>query len=193
MRALNPDLGVEPEEGAVRLWLPDGGAAWQAYEAMAARLGAVMGDGAVVRPVVTGGTEVVIGITQDRLFGPVIMFGFGGSTGDLMDDRAYRLLPLTDLDAERLITSLRCSPLLFGYRDRPPADVAALADVLLRVAALAEDVPQIAELQLNPVVVSPDGAVVCDARIRIAPPEPQPSVWLPRLKEPTTRGPSAAK
>jgi len=65
--------------------------------------------------------------------------------------------------------------------------------VLLRVAALAEDVPQIAELQLNPVVVSPDGAVVCDARIRIAPPEPQPSVWLPRLKEPTTRGPSAAK
>jgi len=142
-----------------------------------------MGDGAVVRPMVTGGTEVVIGITQDWLFGPVIMFGFGGSTGDLMDDRAYRLLPLTDLDAERLITSLRCSPLLFGHRDRPLADVAALADVLLRVAALAEDVPQIAELQLNPVVVSPDGAVVCVARMRIAPPEPQPSVWLPRLKE----------
>jgi len=134
----------------------------------------------------TDGTELVIGVTQDRLFGPVIMFGFGGSIGDLIDDRAYRLLPLTDLDAARLIASLRCSPLLFGYRDRPRADAAALADVLLRVAALAEDVPQVAELQLNPVVVSPTGAMVCAARMRIAPPEPQPSVWLPRLKESTT-------
>jgi acyl-CoA synthetase (NDP forming) len=186
--ALNPDLSVEPDAGAVRLWLPDGHAAWQAYEAMAARLGVDMGGGAVVRQMATGGTEVVIGITQDWLFGPVIMFGFGGPTGDLMDDRAHRLLPLTDLDADRLITSLRCSPLLFGHRDRPLADVAALADMLLRVAALAEDVPQIAELQLNPVVVSPTGAVVCVARMRIAPPEPQPSVWLPRLKASTKQG-----
>ena len=61
----------------------------------------------------------------------------------------------------------------------------ALADMLLRVAALAEDVPQIAELQLNPVVVSPTGAVVCAVRMRVAPPEPQPSVWLPRLRNPT--------
>lgn len=169
LRALAPDLGPEPEEGATRLWLPDGHAAWQAYEEMADRLGESMGGAAIVRPMATDGTELVICVRQDWLFGPVIIFGFGGRTGDLMGDRACRLLPLTDLDAERLISSLRCSPLLFGYHDRPLADVAALADVLLRVAALADDVEQVAELVLNPVVVSPSGAVVCDARMRIAP------------------------
>jgi acyl-CoA synthetase (NDP forming)/GNAT superfamily N-acetyltransferase len=182
IRALNPDLGAEPEDGAVQSWLPDGAAAWQAYAGMAARLGERMGGAAVVRPMVSDGTELVIGITQDWLFGPVIMFGMGGTTGELLGDRAYRLLPLTDLDAQRLISSLRCSPLLFGYHDRPPANVEALVDVLLRAAALAEDVAQVAELTLDPVVVSAGEAVVCEARMRVAPPEPQPSVWLPRLK-----------
>jgi acyl-CoA synthetase (NDP forming) len=181
--ALNPDLGPEPAEGAVRPWLPDGDAAWGAYSEMAAQLGERMGGAAVARPMVPGGTDLVIRIAQDWLFGPVIILGFGGNTGDLMGDRGYRLLPLTDLDAERLISSLRCSPLLFGYHDQPPADVEALADVLLRVAALAEDVPQVADLALNPVVVSESGTVVGDARMRVAPPEPRPSVWLPRLKE----------
>jgi acyl-CoA synthetase (NDP forming)/GNAT superfamily N-acetyltransferase len=183
LRALSPDLGTELADGTMRFWLPDGAAAWQAYAEMAARLGERMGGAAVVRPMVPGGTELVIRVAQDWLFGSVIMLGFGGNTGDLMGDRAYRLLPLTDLDADRLISSLRCSPLLFGYQDRPRADVEALADVLLRVAGLVEDVPQVAELTLNPVVVSESDAVVCDARIRVAPPEPHPSVWLPRLKE----------
>ncbi len=183
IRALNPDL-VRPEQGAIRLWLADGAAAWAAYVQMAQELGDELGGGAIVRPMVTDGTELVISVTQDRLFGPVVMFALGGTTGELMGDRAYRLLPLTDLDADRLIGSLRCSPLLYGYRGRPPADVTALADVLLRVAALAEDVPQVAELTLDPVVASPDGAVVADARMRVAPPEPQPSIWLPRLSDP---------
>ncbi len=183
LRALNPDLGPEPADGAARLWLPDGAAAGQAYAEMAVRLGERMGGAALVRPMVPGGTELVIRAAQDWLFGPVIMLGFGGSTGDLMEDRVYGLLPLTDLDADRLISSLRCSPLLFGYHDRPRAKVEALADVLLRVAALIEDVPQVAELTLNPVVVTENDAVVCAARMRVAPPEPHPSVWLPRLKE----------
>jgi acyl-CoA synthetase (NDP forming) len=183
LRALNPDLGPELEQGATRLWLPDGEAARQAYDQMAARLGESMGGAAMVRPMVTEGTELVITVRQDWLFGPVIVFGLGGSTGGLMGDHACRLLPLTDLDAERLISSLRCSPLLFGYHGRPRADVAALADVLLRAAALADDVEQVAELILNPVLVSPSAAVICDVRMRIAPSEPHPSVWLPRLKE----------
>ncbi len=189
LSALNPDLGSAPADGAVRLGLPDGAAAWQAYAEMAARLGERMGGGAVARPMVAGGSELVIRVAQDWLFGPVIMLGFGGDTGDLMADRSYRLLPLTDLDADRLISSLRFSPLLFGYHDQPPADVEALRGVLLRVAALIEDVPQVAELTLNPVVVSQSGTVVGAARMRVAPPEPHPSVWLPRLKENEDRRP----
>jgi acyl-CoA synthetase (NDP forming)/RimJ/RimL family protein N-acetyltransferase len=181
LRALNPDLGADPERDAVRRWLPDGKAAWEAYAELATGLGAEMGGGAVVRPMTSGGTGLIISVTQDWLFGPVIMLALGGTTGQLIGDRAHRLLPLTDLDADRLIGALRCSPLLFGYAGRPRADVGALANVLLRVAALAEDLAQVAELTLDPVVVSAEGATVGDARMRIAPPEPQPSVWLPRL------------
>lgn len=183
MRALNPELGAAAERGSLRRWLSDGDAAWQAYVELATGLGEEMGGGAVVRPRSPDGTEVVISVTQDWLFGPVIMFGLGGDTGRLMGDRAYRLLPLTDLEADRLVTSLRCSPLLFGFAGRAITTVGALTDVLLRVAALAEDLAQVAELTLDPVVVSADGVVVGDARMRIAPPEPQPSVWLPRLKD----------
>lgn len=183
LRAFNPELGPAPEEGALRSWLPDGAAAWQAYADMADALGERMGGAAVVRPMVPDGTDLVIGVTQDWLFGPVIMLGLGGNIGELMADRAFRLLPLTDLDADRLVASLRCSPLLFGFHGRPQANVRALADVLLRVAALAEDVPQVAELLLSPVVVAAEGIAVGDARMRVAPPEPQPSVWLPRLKD----------
>jgi acyl-CoA synthetase (NDP forming) len=92
---------------------------------------------------------------------------------DVLADRAARLAPLTDTDADELIRSVKSAPLLTGYRGRPPADLAALQDLLLRVSRLADDLPELAELDLNPVICSPHGVATVDARIRLAPVEPE--------------------
>src|SRR3712207_5402673 len=98
------------------------------------------------------GVATVVEIVDDPSFGPLVMFGLGGVATDLLGDRAFRILPLTDVDAAELVRSVRSSPLLFGYRGSQPVDVAALEDLLLRVAAMADAVPELAELDLNPVV-----------------------------------------
>jgi acyl-CoA synthetase (NDP forming) len=111
------------------------------------------------------------------------MLGLGGTGAELLSDRAFRALPLTDLDANELVRALRSSPLFFGYRGAPACDVAALEDLLLRVGALAEATPELAELDLNPVIVSAAGAVAVDARVRLAPLADVPDVR--RLRAPT--------
>jgi len=98
-----------------------------------------------------------------------VVFGLGGVATDVLDDRSARLTPLTDTDAATLIRSVRAAPLLLGHRGAPPADLAKLEDLLLRVARLAEDFPQVAELDLNPVIACPGGAHVVDARIHLTP------------------------
>ena len=119
------------------------------------------------------GTEVIIGVVQEPVFGPLVVFGRGRVASDLPADRAARLAPLTDADADELIRSIRAAPLLLGFRGSPPADLTALQDLLLRVSRLADDLPELAELDLNPVVARPGGVAVADARIRLAPAEPQ--------------------
>jgi acyl-CoA synthetase (NDP forming) len=138
-----------------------------AFDAMHARFGDEM-DGAVVQRMAPSGLEVIVGITQDPLFGPLLLFGLGGVTAELLADRALRILPITDEDAHELVRSLRTSPLLFGYRGSPPLDVAALEDVIARVARLAEDVSEISEMDLNPVIVGEHGVTVIDAKVRCA-------------------------
>jgi acyl-CoA synthetase (NDP forming) len=101
---------------------------------------------------------------------------------DLLDDRAWRILPLTDLDADAMVGSLKSSPLLDGFRGSPVVDKAALLDVLHRVAQLADAVPEIAELDLNPVIVTTAGAVAVDAKIRLAPRPPEPDPYVRRLR-----------
>jgi acyl-CoA synthetase (NDP forming) len=101
------------------------------------------------------------------LFGPVVACGAGGTAVELLKDVAVRLTPLTDRDAAEMVRSLATFPLLDGYRGAPKADVAALEDLLLRVSALVEAHPEIAELDCNPVKVLPDRVVVVDARIRV--------------------------
>ena len=133
-------------------------------------------DGAVVQRMVPTGLEVIVGVTQDPLFGPLLLFGLGGVTAELLADRALRILPVTDEDAHELVRSLRASPLLFGYRGSPALDVAALEDLILRVAKLAQEVPEITEMDLNPVIVHERGVVVVDAKVRGAPaPDSVPS------------------
>ena len=123
--------------------------------------------GVIVKPMVTGGVEVMISLLQDRVVGTLVLFGVGGPAADALAERAARLAPLTDSDADELIRSIRSAPLLLGRAGAPGADLGALRDLLLRVSRMADDLPQIAELELSPVFARPDGAQAVDARIRL--------------------------
>ncbi|MFI5215858.1 MAG: GNAT family N-acetyltransferase [Candidatus Limnocylindria bacterium] len=123
---------------------------------------------------IRGGIEALVGVTSDPVFGPLVVCGLGGVLVEILRDAAFRLSPVTDLDAEEMLASLRSARLLDGYRGALPGDRAALIEVLMRVSALVEVAPEILELDLNPVkVLEPGkGAVVLDARMRIASPQP---------------------
>jgi len=118
---------------------------------------------------VKGGIETIAGVIQDPSFGPLIMFGIGGIYAELLKDVAVRLHPLTDLDARELVSSIKMAKMLQGFRGSPPADTQSIEDLLLRISAMIEDMPQISELDLNPVKVMPrgEGYWVVDARIAI--------------------------
>ncbi len=116
-----------------------------------------------------GGVEMLVGVVHDKLFGPVVACGAGGTAVEVLKDVKVRITPLTDRDAHEMVTSLRTFPLLDGFRGAPKCDVAGLEDLLLRVAAMVEQHPEISEMDCNPVIVRPEGAVIVDARIRIEP------------------------
>jgi acetyl coenzyme A synthetase (ADP forming)-like protein len=126
-------------------------------------------DGVIVQRMMTGGTEVIVGVTQDPSFGPLIMFGVGGVYAELLKDVAVKLHPLTDRDAGELVNSIKMAKLFQGFRGAPPGDTAAIEDLLLRLSALIEDIPQIVELDLNPVKVlgKGEGCWVVDARVMV--------------------------
>jgi acyl-CoA synthetase (NDP forming) len=118
-------------------------------------------SGVLVEPMVTGGVETIAGVVQEPVFGPVVVFGLGGVATNALGDHVARLAPLTDVDADDLVHSIRAAPALAG------TDTGALRDLLLRVSRLADDLPQVAELDLNPVIARPDGIVAVDARVRV--------------------------
>jgi acyl-CoA synthetase (NDP forming) len=130
---------------------------------------------------ITGGTEVIIGVQDDQMFGPLVVFGLGGVATEVLADHAARLAPLTETDADTLINSIRSAPLLHGHRGSAAADIPALRDVLMRVSRLADDLPEVTELDLNPVIARQLGAVAVDARIRVTPQVPQ-DPFLRRLR-----------
>jgi len=115
------------------------------------------------------GLEMLVGCVQDATFGPLVQVGAGGVTTDVVKDRSARLLPLTDRDAEEMIGSLRMAPLLTGFRDSPPLDVPALTQTLHRVARLAADLPSVAELDINPLILHPIGCAAVDVKIHVTP------------------------
>jgi acetate---CoA ligase (ADP-forming) len=121
----------------------------------------------VIQPLVRGGVEIMAGVVQDDVFGPVVAFGMGGTLAELLGEVRFAPAPLTDVDADELVASGTAGRLLAGIRGAAPADTAALAEMVRRLAQLATDFQQIAELDLNPVVASPDGCVAVDARIRV--------------------------
>jgi acyl-CoA synthetase (NDP forming) len=124
-------------------------------------------EGFVVQQMAAPGVEMLVGVASDERFGPVVACAAGGTAVELLGDVQVRLAPVAAAEAAEMVRGLRTFPLLDGYRGAPPTDVAALEDVVVRVGALAAAHPEIAELDLNPVVVSPSGALVVDARIRV--------------------------
>jgi acyl-CoA synthetase (NDP forming) len=174
LKAVAPRLVHKTEAGAVRLGLSGAKAVQTAAAEMAGGLAAegYAVDGFLVQRMVGEGVELLVGVVHDASFGPVIACGAGGTAVELLKDVAVRITPLTDLDAAEMVRSLATYPLLEGYRGAPKADVAALEELLLRVSALVEAHPTIAELDCNPVKVLPDGVVVVDARVRVEPAAP---------------------
>jgi acetate---CoA ligase (ADP-forming) len=124
-------------------------------------------DGVLVQKMVTEGVEVIVGVTQDPSFGPLIMFGMGGIYTELFKDAVFRIHPLTDVDAREMVRSIKAYQLLEGWRGAQPSDIKALEELLLRVSAMVEDFPQIMEMDLNPLKALEQGYAVVDARIRL--------------------------
>ncbi len=140
-----------------------------AYDAVTAAVDDA--QGVLVQQYVEGGHEVLIGMTEDPSFGPLIVFGIGGVFVELIGDVAFRIHPLTDLDAAEMIKEVKAAKLLLGYRGGPAGDVPAVQDALLRVSELVADLPEIVEMDMNPVKVAEpgNGLSVVDARIRVRP------------------------
>jgi acetyl coenzyme A synthetase (ADP forming)-like protein len=126
-----------------------------------------IGGPLLVQPMISGGIELLAGVVQDPLFGPLVAFGPGGVLAELIGGTDFRIAPLTDVDAEELVQGGKAGRLVRGFRGAPPADAGALVTLVQRLSQLALDVPEIAELDLNPVLGRPNGCVVVDARVRL--------------------------
>ena len=153
------------ETGGVALDLTDE----PAVRAAAGRIGFPV----IVQPMLRGGTELLAGLLQDPVFGPLVAFGPGGVYAELIGEANLRIAPLTDIDAEELVASAKAGRLVRGFRGAPPADAAALVDLVQRLGALGDDLPAVAEVDLNPVLGFPDRALAVDARVRIRRPQEQ--------------------
>ncbi|MBO1414509.1 bifunctional GNAT family N-acetyltransferase/acetate--CoA ligase family protein [Streptomyces sp. FH025] len=168
--------------GAVRTGLGSESEVRAAYREFAERFGTELA-GAVVQPMAEPGFELLAGVVQDKVFGPLVVLGAGGTAADVLADRVARLAPLSERDLTTMVTELRSAPLLLGDGAVPPVDLAAVRSVLTRLSLLADDFPELVEADLNPVILRPDGAVCVDARVRL---EPRPSFdpYLRRLRRP---------
>ncbi|HEY7475931.1 MAG TPA: GNAT family N-acetyltransferase [Vicinamibacterales bacterium] len=174
LKAIGPAILHKTEIGGVRLGLTTAGDVRQAWRDLAGRLGDAM-TGGLVQEMVAGGVEMLVGALEDPTFGPVIACGTGGTLAELLADTQFRLHPLNERDARAMIEGLRGAKLLRGYRGAAAADEAALREALLRLSALIEICPEIAELDVNPLTVLAHGVRAIDVRIRVERPKPRPS------------------
>ncbi|HUZ10562.1 MAG TPA: GNAT family N-acetyltransferase [Acidimicrobiales bacterium] len=167
LKVLGTGILHKSDRGGVLLDLRTPGAVSAGYSSLVERIGPDM-SGAIVQPMAPDGLEVIVGAVSDPDFGPQVLFGLGGVDVELLGDHCLRLAPLTDVDVGEMLGGLRGSPLLTGWRGSPPVDSDALAEVLHRVGRLMVDLPEVVELDCNPVVATSSGAVVVDARARVS-------------------------
>jgi acyl-CoA synthetase (NDP forming)/GNAT superfamily N-acetyltransferase len=165
-----PQVVHKTEVKGVRTGLGDVSAVEHAFDDIVGRLG----GGVLVQPTVTGLIELAAGVTREADFGPMVMVGLGGVLTDVLADRAFRPSPLTDRDVREMLLGLRAAPLFAGYRGAPSVDLTLIEDLVLRLSALVDDIGEISQLDLNPVMVNPASVVVVDAKIQFAPTVRQP-------------------
>ncbi|GAA2156792.1 bifunctional GNAT family N-acetyltransferase/acetate--CoA ligase family protein [Kitasatospora kazusensis] len=169
LKATAEHLRHRPDLGSVRLDLTGEPGLRRAYRELDALLGGAARARLVVQQLAPRGVDTVIGATVDPGVGAILSFGLAGAPAELLGDVAHRLIPATDQDVAALIREVRAAPLLFGWRGATPVDTGALEELLLRVSRLVDDLPEVASVDLEPVVVAPHGLAVLGARVRIAP------------------------
>ena len=173
LKVVADEITHKTDVGGVELGIADAdelrAAAGRIHEAVAAAAPGVAPAGLSVQPMAAPGTEVILGITQDQQFGPVLMFGLGGVFVEVLKDVAFRVVPLEPRDASEMIREIQGFPVLEGFRGAEPADLAAIERMLLQLSEFAEAHPEVAELDLNPVFARADGAIAVDARIVLTP------------------------
>jgi acyl-CoA synthetase (NDP forming) len=172
LKVVSPDIAHKSDAGGVVLNLKSADEVRASYDAIVASCqkhvpGARI-TGIAVQHMAPQGTEVIVGMTTDAQFGPVMMFGLGGIMVEVLKDVSFRLVPLAERDATQMIDEIKGRPVLGGVRGQPPADIAALKNTILKVSEFVAAHPEVRELDLNPVFAYPDGALAVDARIIVS-------------------------
>lgn len=169
LKIVSPEITHKSDVGGVKLGLKTSKQVETAYEeilsAVKQKYPKAVIDGVSVQKMARPGTEVIIGMTKDAQFGPVIMFGLGGILVELLKDVSFRIVPLEREDAREMIREIKGYPILEGFRGIEPVDVSVLEDILLKLSRFVDANPEIKELDLNPVFAYRDGAVAADARV----------------------------
>ena len=169
LKIASPDIVHKSDAGGVKLGLKTSKQVGKAYDdilgAISQKYPQAMIQGVSVQKMARPGVEVIIGMSKDAQFGPVVMFGLGGILVEILKDVSFRIVPLTRRDAGEMIREIKGYPLLEGYRGQEPVDVSNLEELLLKVSDFVEQNPEVRELDLNPIFACSDGAVAVDARI----------------------------
>ncbi len=169
LKIASPDVVHKSDAGGVKIGLTNEAEVGQAYDEILASIGSAYPtaqvDGISVQAMAQPGVEVIMGVSIDPQFGPVLMFGLGGILVEVLKDVAFRIAPLTQRDAAQMIREIKGYPILEGHRGQKPVDVSALENSLLKLSRFVEERPMIRELDLNPVIAYSDGLTVVDARI----------------------------
>jgi len=172
LKIVSPDVTHKSDVGGVKIGLEDEAAVRAAYDDIIAavkdRQPKARIEGVAVQAMARPGTEVIVGMSKDPQFGPVLMFGLGGIFVEVLKDVAFRIVPLEERDATEMIDEIKGRAVLDGVRGGEPADIGALTDLLLQLSAFAEANPQVEELDLNPVFAYKDGCIAVDARIVVS-------------------------
>ncbi|HVA42233.1 MAG TPA: GNAT family N-acetyltransferase [Acidimicrobiales bacterium] len=182
LKAASPVIVHKTEEMAVVIGLRDAAALESAYMEMEDRLGTRMGGGLVQAMAPPEGIETIVGAVQDPAFGPLVLFGPGGTLAELSEDSRLLSAPLTDIDASEAVLQSRVHRLLSGYRGQPAVDIDSVIGVVQRVSQLIVDLPEVAELDINPLTAGIGGAVAVDVKVRVAPVSAHPELEVRRLR-----------
>jgi acyl-CoA synthetase (NDP forming) len=169
LKISSPDVVHKSDSGGVKLGLTNASQVGKAYSQVMSSIEQAYPkariDGVSVQTMAPPGVEVIVGMSKDAQFGPVLMFGLGGILVEVLKDVSFRIVPVTERDAREMIKEIKGYPVLQGYRGQKPASIPALEQLIVKVSQFVEKNPQIKELDLNPIFAYPDKAVAADARI----------------------------